>query len=294
LYAALRAKAEQEHARLQATIATVPAALVISEAPSGRVIMQNRAADELVGREPDDEGERAKYWEGFSATFRDGTPCPLDEWGPRRALRGAVVVGQELVIRKPDGRAVPILVSAAPLRDDEQRITGAVAAFQDITNLYEVDRLKSEFVSVVSHELRTPLTSIKGALQLLLAELPLHDPDHRTLMDVALSNTERLIRIINDILDFSKIEAGKLELAPRPCEPAELVRLSLQSVQQIAEGASVSIRSVMQDGVPKVMADPDRTIQAIVNLLSNALKYAPPASEVTLDVYKIEGNQVAF
>jgi signal transduction histidine kinase len=294
MYAALRTKAEQEHARLLATVSTVPAALVIFEASGGRIVLQNRAADELIGHEPDDEDARQTHWAGFRATLRDGTPCPLQDWGPNRALRGEVVVGQELVLTHSSGRRIPVLVSAAPLRDDQGVTTGAVSAFQDITNLYEVDRLKNEFVSVVSHELRTPLTSIKGALQLLTAEATWTDPDQETLVDVALSNTERLIRIINDILDISKIEAGKLELNPRPSDPAHLVRASLQSVEAIAAGASVTIRPVISAHAPHVMADPDRTVQAIVNLLSNALKYAPPGSEVTLGVQVASNGQLGF
>ena len=294
MYASLRANAERESARLQATIATVPAALVIVEAPTGRVVMQNAAADTLVGREPDDERERLAYWESFHASYRDGRHCPLDEWGTQRALRGEVVVGQEMVIRPPDGRAVPILVSAAPLRDETGEIVGAVSAFQDITSLYEVDRLKNEFVSIVSHELRTPLTSIKGSLQLLLDDLPLVNPDHRVLMDVALANVDRLVRIINDILDISKIEAGKLELNPRPSDVKDLVSHSIQSVQQIAKGSSVILTPVIAEGVPRVLADPDRTVQAIVNLLSNALKYAPARSEVTLSVAPDQVGLVRF
>ncbi len=283
LYAAQKAKAEQEHARLLATISTVPAALVIVDAASGRIVLQNKAAESLIGREPEDAEARRIHWQQYLATYRDGTPCPYEDWGPGRALRGEIVVGQELIVSHPNGRQIPILVSAAPLRNDLQQITGAVAAFQDITNLYEVDRLKSEFVSIVSHELRTPLTSIKGALQLLIAEVELTDPDHKTLMNVALSNTGRLIRIINDILDISKIEAGKLELRPKRYEPQELVRQSIESVAQIAEGNGVTIEHVLPADLPAVMVDPDRTIQAMVNLLSNALKYAPPKTVVTLE-----------
>jgi PAS domain S-box-containing protein len=289
--AAQRTEAEREHARLLATVATVPAALVILEAPSGRIVLQNRAADTLIGREPADDAARRAHWERFKATYRDGTPCPIDGWGPAQALRGDTVVAQELIVEREDGTSMPILVSAAPLHDDQGAITGAVGAFQDITNLYEVDRLKTEFVSIVSHELRTPLTSIKGALQLLTAEAAWPDPEHRTLLNVALSNTGRLIRIINDILDISKIEAGKLPLNIRPCEPWDLVRVSIESVEAIAAGASVTIVPLIAPGTPRVKGDADRTVQAIVNLLSNALKYAPPHSEVTVAVGRM-GRQL--
>jgi PAS domain S-box-containing protein len=292
--AALRVKAEREHQRLQATIETVPVALVIVDAETGRIALQNRAAGQLIGQEPDTDAAREAYWRAFGVTTRDGTPVDVGEWGAARVLRGQTIVGEELVVRHPDGREIPILVSAAPLREDNGRIAGGVAAFQDITSLYEVDRLKSEFVSIVSHELRTPLTSIKGALQLLIDEGLAADSDHAMLLTVALSNTERLVRIINDILDISKIEAGKLELLARPHAVDEVVKQSLQNVESIAHGALVTLKADIEAGVPAVQVDLDRCIQVIVNLLSNALKVAPPRSEVTLAVRRAADGFVAF
>jgi len=292
--AALRAKAEREHRRLQATIETVPVALVIVDAETGRIALQNRTAGLLIGDEPDDDDARAAYWRAFSVTTRDGTAVDLRAWGAARVLQGQTIVGEELVVRHPDGGEIPILVSAAPLREDGGRISGGVVAFQDITSLYEVDRLKTEFVSIVSHELRTPLTSIKGALQLLIDEGIASDADHAMLLDVALSNTERLVRIINDILDISKIEAGKLELDVRPHAVREVVKQSLQNVESIARGALVTLEADIEAGVPPVQVDLDRFIQVVVNLLSNALKVAPPRSAVTLSARRAADGFVAF
>jgi len=289
-----RNKAEREHERLKATIETVPVALVIVDTVSGRIVLRNRAAGALIGREPDDDAGREAYWRAFRVTTREGAPVDVRAWGAARVLQGQTIVGEELVVRHPDGREIPMLVSAAPLRDEDGRITGGVAALQDITSLYEVDRLKSEFVSIVSHELRTPLTSIKGALQLLIDEGMAADPDHSMLLNVALSNTERLVRIINDILDISKIEAGKLELNARPLAVADVVQHSIQNVDPIARGALVTLRTDIEAGVPPVQADLDRIIQVLVNLLSNALKAAPPRSEVTLAARSTGGGFVAF
>jgi PAS domain S-box-containing protein len=289
-----RIKAERDHRRLQATIETVPVALVIVDADTGRIALQNRTAAALIGQEPEGEAARHAYWRAFSVTTRDGAPVDVRAWGAGRLLQGQTIVGEELVVKHADGREMPLLVSAAPLREDDGRISGAVAAFQDITSLYEVDRLKSEFVSIVSHELRTPLTSIKGALQLLIEEQVASDPDHTMLLNVALSNTERLVRIINDILDISKIEAGKLELNARPHAVDEVVRQSLQNVEPIAHGALVTLKPEIEPAVPAVRVDLDRAIQVLVNLLSNALKVAPPRSEVTLSVRRAADGFVAF
>jgi len=289
-----RAKAEREHERLLATIETVPVAILIVDAATRRTVVQNRTAEALLGREPDDEEARAAYWRSFAVTLRDGTPVTAEHWGWKRVLTGDTVVGEELVVKHPDGRVLPILMSGAPLCDDAGAIIGGVVAFQDITSLYEVDRLKSEFVSIVSHELRTPLTSIKGALQLLLSELPAADPDHITLMNVALSNTDRLVRIINDILDISKIEAGKLALNAKLQTVAEVVTLSVQNVQHLAQSASLTIATLIEADVPAIHVDLDRTIQVVVNLLSNALKFAPAKSEVTLSARRERDGFVAI
>ncbi|MFO7691600.1 MAG: ATP-binding protein [Vicinamibacterales bacterium] len=289
-----RNKAEREHERLKATIETVPVALVIVDAETGRIALRNRAAGALIGSEPGDDAARKAYWGAFRVTTRDGAPVDVRAWGAERVLQGQTIVGEELVVHHPDGREIPMLVSAAPLREEDGRSTGAVAAFQDITSLYEVDRLKSEFVSIVSHELRTPLTSIKGALQLLIDEGMAADPDHSMLLNVALSNTERLVRIINDILDISKIEAGKLELNARPLAVADVVKQSIQNVEPIARNALVTLRTEIEADVPDVQADLDRLIQVLVNLLSNALKAAPPRSEVTLAAKQAGGGFVAF
>jgi PAS domain S-box-containing protein len=288
------ARAEREHQRLQATIETVPVALVIADAGTGRIALQNKAAGLLLGHQPEGDAAREAYWDAFHVTTREGAPVSVREWGAARVMRGEVIVGEELVVKHPDGREIPILISAAPLCEDDGRISGGVVAFQDITSLYEVDRLKSEFVSIVSHELRTPLTSIKGAIQLLLDERQAADPDHIMLMNVALANTDRLVRIINDILDISKIEAGKLELNAKPHAVAEVVRVSLQNVEQIALGSQVKLATRIEDGVPAVHVDLDRIVQVVVNLLSNALKVAPPKSEVTLAARRDGDGWVAF
>jgi signal transduction histidine kinase len=117
-----------------------------------------------------------------------------------------------------------------------------------------VNRLKDEFVSTVSHELRTPLTSIKGSLQLVLAEPEsVPDAEYRELLTIALTNTERLIRLINDILDISKIEAGRLILKKAIVPPAELVHQSIAAVQT---PPGVTVTATLADPIPDVYVDP--------------------------------------
>lgn len=177
-----RRRVEATHADLLATIETVPAALIIFNT-DGSVRLRNKAAADVFGIEPRNPELRKNYWARFKQIAKDGSPMPPEEWISARALRGESTINQELEIHHPDGRVFPILASGAPLRNELGHVAGAVVAFQDISRLREVDRMKDEFVSAVSHELRTPLTSIRGSVQLVLDEPgSVPDAEHQHLL----------------------------------------------------------------------------------------------------------------
>jgi signal transduction histidine kinase/CheY-like chemotaxis protein/HAMP domain-containing protein len=279
-----RRRVESAHADLLATLETVPAALMIFNT-DGSVRLRNRAATDVMGIEPQNPDLRRNYWDRFKRIAKDGTPIPRQLWISSRALRGEIIRNEELEIHHPDGRVFPILASGAPLRNELGHVAGAIVAFQDIAKMREVDRMKDEFVSIVSHELRTPLTSIRGSVQLVLDEpTAVPDLEHRQLLQIALNNCERLVRIINDILDVSKIESGNLTLRKKAAHVAELVRMSVDVVANPARVARVTLAANIPANIRPVMVDPDRIVQALVNLLSNAVKFAPADSTVTVSV----------
>lgn len=182
--------------------------------------------------------------------------------------------------------------AVTPLRNREGETAFVIAIGTDVTASRELARLKSQFVSMVSHELRTPLTSIRASMQLLIAEDITGNEDADQLVRVALTNTDRLIRIVNDILDISKLEAGEMMVAPRRADLRPILDDSAQSVEGFARSAGVTIVSSAGD-LPEVMADPDRTIQVLVNLLSNAVKHAPTGSQVEVSAER-EGGMMAI
>ena len=277
-----RRRVEAAHADLLATLETIPAALMIFN-PDGSVRLRNRAATDVMGIEPQNPELRKNYWDRFKRLAKDGTLIPKERWISTRALTGEIIRNEELEIHHPDGRVFPILASGAPLRNELGHIAGAVVAFQDIAKMREVDRMKDEFVSIVSHELRTPLTSIRGSVQLVLDdEKAVTDSEHRTLLQIALNNCERLVRIINDILDVSKIESGNLTLRKKGAHVADLIRQSVDVVAGPARNAGVKLAINLPAQLRPVIVDPDRIVQALVNLLSNAVKFAPKDSTVTI------------
>jgi len=152
----------------------------------------------------------------------------------------------------------------------------------DIRQLKEVERLKSEFVSTVSHELRTPLTAIRGALGLVLAGTtgPVASKT-RDLLQIAQQNTERLIRLINDILDVERIESGHLFVRREPCELADILRTTVDSLRTVAMEAQVTI-ALEGEASAVVTGDGDRLVQVFTNLISNAVRFSPRGETVTV------------
>jgi len=163
--------------------------------------------------------------------------------------------------------------SSAPVGSGQSRV-GRLFTFQDVTELAELDRLKSEFVNTVSHELRTPLTSIMGYLSLVLAGTagPLQE-QQRDFLEVVSRNTNRLANLINDLLDIQRIESGRMPVQLSPISLTGVVRQVAETFRVQAEQKGLSFTVNVPDDVPKIPADPDRLTQIIANLVSNAVKY---------------------
>lgn len=204
------------------------------------------------------------------------------------AAAGALEAGRYAQARLPDSHRAPNRELAA-LAWTFDRVAESIATRErqlqdDIVKLRELDRLKADFVSTVSHELRTPLTSMRGALGLLLSgkmgELPARGRD---LLQIAMTNTERLIRLINDILDIEKIDAGKVSMRRERLRLRPVVESTLTGLEAFARDARVTLRLV-SDADVEVFGDADRLVQVFTNLVSNAVKFSPPGATVDVSI----------
>ncbi|MFV8754131.1 sensor histidine kinase [Nannocystaceae bacterium ST9] len=198
------------------------------------------------------------------------------------AVRRAMA-GETMVTTAPIG-SMTFELRCSPALTRDHRIAGVVGIATDITERARIERLKNEFVSIVSHELRTPLTSIRGSLGLLdggvAGALPGRAQD---LVKIALTNTERLIRLVNDILDLDKIETGRLELRSDALDPTELADHAIAELAAYAEASGVAlIREFSRTG--EVRGDRDRLLQVLINLLSNAIKFSKPGDSIRLEI----------
>ena len=180
-------------------------------------------------------------------------------------------------------RAIARLDGEAATDETQGRAVGVVVAFTDISERNALDRMKDEFISTVSHELRTPLTSLRAALGLVAGGALTARPDKmRQMMEIAIGNTDRLVRLVNDILDLERIGSGKAELLCTMCSVEELFHRATSL--QHASAAKANIRFTLEANNVQVYADPDRVLQMLTNLVSNAIKFSPQASTIPSEI----------
>lgn len=199
-----------------------------------------------------------------------------------RLLSGEPVGHFETVLQSKFGKLLEVDLSMSPIRNSQGQVVGISTIARDISVRKEADRRIGEFYSTVSHELRTPLTSIRASLGLLEGGVAGEiDEEALQLVEIARSESDRLIRLINDILDLRKIESGKLELRLRRVRLNDLINTVLESMKAMADEHDVTIVTDCKEQ-ESIFLDHDRIIQVLANLLSNAIKFSPQHETVTI------------
>lgn len=261
----------------------------------GRVTVVNPAAAQMLGYRPEELLGKNMH-ELVHYKKPDGTPYPEGECPIRGSVHdlNSVRVANEVFWRK-DGTSFPVEYVARPqieaesadlrsgTRGERGRAVGVVVAFADISERYALDRMKDEFISTVSHELRTPLTSLRGALELITGGALQQRPEKaERMMEIAVDSTDRLVRLVNDILDLERIKSGRSQLHLCSCSMEELFRRATTNLRGAATQANIRFSIEPNDVV--VWCDPDRILQMLTNLISNAIKFSPPPSTVASEI----------
>jgi signal transduction histidine kinase len=154
-----------------------------------------------------------------------------------------------------------------------ERATGELRQANE--QLKSLDRLKDDFMSSVTHELRTPLTSIRALAELLRDDPKMELAQRCQFFDIIVSETERLSRLVNQVLDMAKIESGHAEWHTDPVDMCALVKQAVVTTAEMFKERQIAVELQLPATVPVLMADPDRLMQVMLNLLSNAAKFVP-------------------
>lgn len=256
----------------------------------GQTIRYNRAALRLLGWSGANDPNVIRRTVNASAAYvfqaLDGQPISCSETLVMRALRGTEPLTESFRMVRPDGRELVCRASAAPLRDPETgELLGAVGVFNDITAMYDVNRMKDEFISVASHELRTPLTTLLLACNLLerIITRPQRFDEIPSYVQRIKQQTYHISRIVNDMLDLTRISGGRFEIELQPGDLARAIRDAIEErVQFVAR--TITVRGL---GEPiSARFEPERIWQLVTNLLTNALRYSPPTAPVLVRAWR--------
>jgi len=274
----------EEKEELVHTIESLRAGLILVH-QNGRINQMNAAARRVFGLGPDVLGKN--YAEIINnEVIRNMIRAALEE-----EKEGDLV---EITVQI-DGKEHIYQVQNAIVRGEDQKSMGTVMIFNDITEIRNLERMKSAFVATVSHELRTPLTAIKGFISTLLmdSEDAFTPEERREFYSIIDQETDRLTRLINDLLNIARIEAGE-SLKP-VYKQVDFYTLSKKVVmiQQQATNKHTIIHDVPPD-LPKIIADEDKVDQILTNLLSNAIKYSPNGGEIRVKAWEEDADHIIF
>ena len=249
-----------------------------------------------------------EQWLGFSPADISGKSMQQvmgeDYYQSVRPHIEAVLAGQQVSYESEvtfkDGRDRSVSVTYIPHIETLSHSDAALAKTKgffalttDISDRKAIERMKDEFIAVVSHELRTPLTSIHTSLKLLATGL-LGDlrEEGQEMLTVADENTDRLVRLVNNVLDLQRIESGEVTIDAHNCDTAELIEQAAETLQTMAKQNAIKIETQVEP--LSIFAEPDYIMQALTNLLGNAIKFSPPGTTVNLSVVPTAANTALF
>lgn len=268
----------EEREELLQTFESLSAGLVLVS-PEGRISQMNASARRIFGVANEIVGKQ------YSDVLTDDT---------FREVYQAAMRGEELNVREMSvhlgGLERTYQLQAAQVKNEDGKDLGVVAIFMDITEIKNIDRMKSSFVAMASHELRTPLTAIKGFTSTLLMDDGFSPEERREFLMIIEQECDRLRRLIDDLLNTARIEANE---SLKPHYTMVDIRALLDKVVMIQKQATNkhTIKLDVRGELPRIVADEDKLDQILTNLMNNAIKYSPNGGDITVHCMVEEGGK---
>jgi two-component system, NtrC family, sensor histidine kinase KinB len=278
--------ADRHAAELAALIDHLQAGVIVCD-ETGELRIINEAAHKLFGISVTSEAPSRL---GIAFESPDGHALPAEQspFAPPADDTDDRARG-EVVLRRPDGKRRTLVVGRSVIRDRGGSVISTIAVFYDVTDLREAERLRQEYIALLSHDLRSPLTAIRLSADLLAHQLAARDlPQEAHVAERIRHNARRMSTMIADLVDSSQLEAGKLPLRRSPVELGAFLTQICERASPFEDGR-VTVESRL--GGATIDIDADRMERAVVNLLTNALKYSPPPSPIVVRGW-IDGGDV--
>jgi signal transduction histidine kinase len=219
----------------------------------------------------------------------DGKPLKKEEYPGRTALYESKAVNDVYMFFPEPDRKVLVNVAASPVIVDTKTV-GAIILVRDVTKEREVDRMKTEFISLASHQLRTPLSAIKWYTEMLLSgDAGALKRDQKEFAQNIYDSSSRMVELVSSLLNISRIESGRIIVDPKPTDLKELVSGIVTDLKAKTEERQQTLIISVHKDLPQIKLDPHLVGQVYMNLLTNAIKYTPKGGEISVFVSKKDG-----
>jgi len=279
----------EDKAKIDAMLANIGDG-IIGTTDGGEILYINQSTKDMLGyRDNDLIGKLLIH----AVPLLDATNKPVDT--KQRPIRNAIMTGKTSVSRdfqfqKKDGKSLPVAITASPVKF-MGHLMGGVVVFRDITKEREIDRMKTEFISLASHQLRTPLAAMKWFSESLLDgdNGQLNEAQLKVVQNISASN-ERMIGLVNSLLNISRMESGRLIIDPEPTDVGKIVNEVLVDTSAKLKEKNQKITVSIHENLPQISVDPKLVRHAFMNLITNAVKYTPENGEVEIMLSKDNKN----
>lgn len=259
--------------------------IVISD-PEGTVLFANQAIKSITGYSVEEaKGSKAgKLWGGLmEKAFYEKMwkTIKID----KKTFAG------EITNKRKNGEHYVASVNISPVLSQSGEIRFFVSVERDITKAKEIDKMKTEFISLASHQLRTPLSAMKWFLEMLLAgDMGKLSKDQLTAVENINSSNERMIELVNSLLNISRIESGRIIIEPEKVDIKELIDSITMELKQKFEDKKQTYTVTIKTTKPEFIADKKLIRNALMNLLTNANKYTPDSGKIDVRVFDKKDN----
>ncbi|HKR62207.1 MAG TPA: ATP-binding protein [Thermoanaerobaculia bacterium] len=219
-----------------------------------------------------------------NAAFDDTFGSDAEQWlkDAARAVAGERGWLQGFFVEGDDGRTIDVEIEGRIyridriMRTDDETGPGLALSFEDVTTQREAEQAKSDFTAQIVHDLRGPLSGIQGTLEFVLSQEGTKlDSIYSDLLQEAQRESERMMSLINEILDFSKIQSGNFSVENEPIRVAGVLKRAVRSLQSVAARDEIFLLSAHGRDVPQIIGSVEKLTQAVINLISNSLKFTP-------------------
>ncbi|MFH1012479.1 MAG: ATP-binding protein [Candidatus Peregrinibacteria bacterium] len=281
---------QQENAKDEAILESIGEGIIVTD-QYGKIIIINQAAQDILNWDPIEVA--GKNLSAILNLEEEDASIVTKGQNPIHLALSHVKKIMGTYYFAPMGQPhFPIAITVTPIIL-EKNIIGAIMVFRDVTKEKEVERMKTEFVSLVSHQLRTPLSGMKWFAEMLLAgDVGAVNEEQREFINNINELNQRMIDLVNALLNIARIESGRLIIEPKPTHLGELVKDVMTALQtKITEKKMNLIVSVHQN-LPMISIDPKMIREVYSNLLSNAIKYTPAEGEIMVFISETDEDVI--